>query len=364
MIARRHPARPFVVMGMNALRHGGSQSYAMTLVQLLQDRGVSTVVVAKRGALSTSFRRVARVHHVHWREGDAGQRRSPLKEVLLRAGEVASSLIIARTVAAPELVIVSQPHPTAFLARFAARHWPGVPVVALVHGTTRVEWPPACPVGAVSAVMAANAGTAELLGERLGRPIPNLGNVFSSALYWRGYTATQDAPRGHLLFLGTLTPNKTPPLFDLILALREGERLVVCGGGPDIGRLREAASDSVGDVAFAGTVDDPRTLIDGASAVVSAGRGAIEALSRGKPVVVATAEGVHGVARVADLDELAFHNLTGRTPHSTPSSPSRMRDAVDDAVLLDPSELKTLAAHHAKIGDITPLLGLIDTVRT
>lgn len=358
MSPRRDGQTPTVVISVNAFRHGGSQSYAIALGQLLHEQGFAVVFVGKRGALSSRVRRVAPVIHVAWREGERDSGRSRAKDALLLWAEAVSRGRLRRRLRGHVIAVASQPFPIAFFADLARRDPRIRAVIALVHGTTPVEWPPACDIGRLDAVFAANGGTAAHLGDELGSPVPDLGNLFSAEAYW-GTIPRPATPGRHILFLGTLAPSKTAPLRALIDALRPGETVIVCGDGPERRALEAHAAGLDAAVDFLGAVDDPRELIAGARAVVAAGRGAIEALSAGRPVVVATTEGIHGAARLTELEALRFHNYTGRTPASAPASAARMRQALDDALSIPPEELARLADAHAKVGDPAPLLAVI-----
>ncbi|MCM0615267.1 glycosyltransferase [Paenarthrobacter sp. TYUT067] len=333
---------------------------------MLSEHGYRPVLVGKKGPWIGAARNAADVIQVTWREGTAADEISSAKTAVLKCLEMLSVLKIRRTVRKASLVISSQPGPTAFFSERSALNWPAVRRYALVHGTTAVEWPfrnHAQTVASLDGLLAAtNEAFKAMKSVVVSPPIDLIGNLFSADLFWdESLTEVRDAydPSGPIVFLGTLTPNKTAPLISLLEAVKETDRrLVVVGDGPDIERLRRLASEGniANRVDFVGRIDDPRQEIASASVVVTAGRGAIESMSAGRPTIVATSEGTHGLARINALEELESYNFTGRTPASREHSGNFMAQEVRHAWELDRVERAAIAERLSRVGSVKPIL--------
>lgn len=361
--------RPLVVIAMNAFRPGGSQSYAFTLARMLQQRGYSTVLVGKSGSWLPRARSVSEARSVIWQEGTAYPNQPWHKRALLTAGESISARLLRKVIADADLIVTSQPGPTAFFSRWSS-FWPKASRVALVHGTSEVEWPfrdHEETTRGLDAIFAATAEAYSLVARcHPLKRVDCLGNLYRADLFWgkdhSEVVAAYDKD-GPVVFLNTLTSNKTPPLYALLGAMQSTERkLIVVGGGPEFENVTTRIS-SLGlssRVVMAGATDDPRQWISSSSVVVTAGRGAIEAMSAGRPVVIATSDGCHGLARSKDLQMLRSYNFTGRTPSSLQNNPETLGAAVAEAEDLEDAERLALARSTAAIGSIDPLCTLIE----
>lgn len=363
-------SQPTVVIAVNAFRAGGSQTYAFTLARMLSDHGLRPVLVGKRGPWIRAAKETGRVVTVMWREGTATESIGRTKRVAFVFLEAWSAWRLRRTVRNASLIISSQPGPTAFFSDHSANYWPGVRRYALVHGTTAVEWPfrdHEKTVASLSGLMTATQEAAETLEQNeVSTRVAHIGNLYSAQLFWQDEleevrrTYRADGP---IVFLGTLTPNKTAPLVSLFAAVKRSNRnLVIVGNGPDINRLRHIVQErGLTDlVRFAGRMDDPRPVIAAASVVVTAGRGAIESMSAGRPTIVATSEGTHGLARLHRLDELEAFNFTGRTPTSKEHDDTLMTQEIDSAWELGGAERSAIAERFQRVGSILPILKAVD----
>lgn len=358
------PSSPTIVIAMNAFRPGGSQTYAFTLARLLKELGYTPLMVAKPGPWFAEANRISRTRRVLWIEGTALQRHSLLKRLILPIAEEISALLLAKEVREAALVISSQPGPTAFFARMGKRYWPRVRHVALVHGTTEVEWPPRRPsetISNLSGLLAATSETSSFLRRETVLDIEEIGNLFRGKLFWgdaldeviEGFD-----PTGPVVFLGTLTPNKTKPLDALVKAVDAANRkMVIVGGGSVEVRLKQMVEDqNLQDiVSFAGSVDDPRPWIRRASAVVTAGRGALESMSAGRPTIIATSDGVHGLARLEHLEELERFNFTGRTPSSRQPDVEEISRHLRDSVSMKDVERLAISQRIRNMGTLDPI---------
>lgn len=363
-------SRPVVIIAMNAFRPGGSQTYAFALARMLDSHGIEAVLVAKPGPWYKEARLSARTIRVMWREGTATGSSNWFRKLALLALEAASARRLAATVKKASLIVSSQPGPTAFFAEHSHRRWPTVKRMALVHGTTQVEWPfrdHTTTMSQLTGLLAATSETSKFLkAQALHIPVEEIGNIFRAEMYWGDgliRIIQNYDPRGPVIFLGTLTPNKTAPLSALFSAVASlGSKLIVVGGGPQESELRQSIHEQGlhENVTFVGAVTDPRSWIIRASVVVTAGRGAIESMAAGRPTIVATSDGTHGLATMANLAELQSYNFTGRTPSSSAPTHEKLTRAVVEALGLDPQERSQIAEAMQEVGTIAPIVNAIN----
>jgi glycosyltransferase involved in cell wall biosynthesis len=242
--------------------------------------------------------------------------------------------------------------------------------MALVHGTSAVEWPfrdHHATLSGLAGLLAATAETSAFL--RANAPslsVEDIGNLFRGELFWgnRLDEIIHDyRTSGPVVFLGTLTPNKTRPLSALFTAVASLDRqLIVVGGGPHAASLQRAVEEQGLDshISFVGAVTDPRPWLAQASLVVTAGRGAIESMAAGRPTLIATSDGVHGIAYLNDLAQLETFNFTGRTPSSEAPETERMIRELTDGFSMHSDERVQIAARVRSIGSTTPIISAIN----
>lgn len=349
---------------MNSLRLGGSQTYGLELARELDCNGFDITMVAKIGALASVAATSHSYHEVKWREGSAKTPRDIAKRVILIESEHVAARRLARTIAEPLAVIVSQPWPMHFFALRMRRKWPSTFLFGLVHGTSIAEFPPPDSKRVLPLFdhfFTTTSETQTMLNAASLRSTL-LGNLFDGAGYWGTPPAmpTHDKPTRIVLSLGTLTPNKTAPVYALIEAalLRPDWRVQVVGDGPDRRRL-EATTVALGlsaRVSFLGGVTDPRPWILGADLVIAAGRAAMEAASAARPVIVASTEGIHGLLTQENLSIAAAANFTGRSQMSVPVSTAVLLGHAREADNVSQSDLVEIQRRLWHWGDVTPLL--------
>lgn len=366
---QKEPGQPTVVIAMNAYRPGGSQTYAFTLAKLLEERGYSPLLVAKHGPWFKEAARTARAKRVVWAEGTATQRYSLIKRLTFRLAETVSAMRLAKEVGRASLIITSQPGPTAFFARMRKRHWPRVSHLALVHGTTEVEWPFRDhdeTLRQLNGLLAATPESSAFLRNNTDLKVDEIGNLFRGELFW-GDELTEVVdnfdPHGPVVFLGTLTANKTGPLAALLGAIAATKRrLVIVGGGPIEATLRRMVEEQrlTELVSFTGPVENPRNWIRRASIVVTAGRGALESMSGGRPTIVATSDGVHGLAKLDNLSELQRFNFTGRTPSSRTPDVDDISRHLNHGIAMQTAERHEIARRMRNLGTLDPITDFID----
>lgn len=352
---------------MNALRFGGSQTFAASLAERLCDAGFEVAIVAKRGENSATFEKECRVQHVLWAEGSGGD--GGVRQAAARWAGYASLARLTKQLRRnpPVAWVASQPWPIHYAAVSRRLIWPDAARIGLVHGTTAVEIPPPGGVRelvAMDRVYTTTPEAATALRERYRVEALNLGNIFDADSYWE--RPRLPTPLGHrlerVLFLGTLTGNKVAPLRAL-LELAAGMprlRVTVTGAGPERLSLEALAGRTIpGRSRFTGGLTDPREEIEGADLVVAAGRAAIEAASRPRRVVVANGDGVLGALRPDRIGLCRDHNFTGRAPGSGPATPTEMARALHEAEALDTAALAANASELSRVGDARPLLDFV-----
>jgi glycosyltransferase involved in cell wall biosynthesis len=355
---------PSVILAMNSFRLGGSQTYALTLAGILEAAGVEVTIIAKSGPLEAEARhRASRVVTTRWQEGTATDSPPAWKRALYSLNEKRLIAELGR-LKPPDAIISSQPFPMRQAARWKEKLWPDTRVAGLIHGTMAVEYPPADLSLINPLIDHWFASTREthlrLRGE--GHQATLLGNIFRGAEYWRERIDPADTFNS-LLFCGTLTPNKTAPLFVTLHHLSRNSRLqlTVVGGGPDKSRLEESAKrlGITSRVNFAGPQVDTRQFVAASDCVIGAGRVVIEAASAGRHVVVASSEGVHGPLRSQTFHDASASNFTGRSLSSVPVTEAAMAGALAEACMTPREELVKLQEQTWNVGDATPLLDFV-----
>lgn len=240
--------------------------------------------------------------------------------------------------------------------------------MALVHGHTNAEWPP---LGykkdtrvPLDRIFAATVESQAFLSSQGHESTFLRKSIFSRRVLGEIPSPTEPTKVKNVAFLGTLTKNKTAPLRALLelIASQEQLHLTVIGNGPDRSDLTSEASrlgvSSRCD--FLGSLADPRPILKNSDLVVTAGRGALESLSAGIPTVIATSDGVHGLARVQDVESLFAFNFTGRTPQSTMGFFEELRSSVSEAAVLSREERSTLSETVHLVGDLRSVLTALD----
>jgi len=354
---------------MNALRFGGSQTFAASLAGRLARRGFEIVFVAKPGEHSRDFDRRWSVHHVFWAEG-VGTARGPKQGVARFAGYCSLAMLGHKLRDNPPIAwIASQPWPIHYAAVSRGRLWPSAVRIGLVHGTTAVEIPPPGGLRELAAMDRLYTSTLEgaaALTECYGLEATSIGNLFDADDFWRCERSAPDdqvKSSSQVLFLGTLTPNKVPPLRALLELARGDEslRLRVVGEGSERADLEAVSLEQGGGerVFFRGGLLDPRAEIERADVVVGAGRAAIEAASRPRRVVVADGNGILGALTPDCIPLCEHYNFTGRAPASGRCTAAEMARAIRDARKLSKENLAANARVLSEVGDLAPLLDFL-----
>lgn len=349
---RNPPVTGGVVIAMNSLRLGGSQTYALELARRITSAGLPVVVVARPGSLTRDAARAYRVVSLLWREGAAELPRSLPRRLVFAFTEQFAAGRLGRLIRDPEAIIVSQPWPMHFMAVRMRIRWKGAKFYGLVHGTGTGEFPPPDASNVLPAFDHFFTATVESTGmlRRMDLPVTLLGNLFDGQAHWgrrpevRSCTGSDRA----VLSLGTLTANKSKPVRALIEAARDqpGWRVDIVGDGPDRAELERMAQriGLSGRVVFHGGLRDPRPRIAAADVVMAAGRAALEAATGGRPVVVASSEGIHGPLTVSNAEAASAANFTGRSRIAVPVSAGALRLAVEDACAMPVQSLAAIQA--------------------
>jgi hypothetical protein len=356
-----------VILSMNALRDGGSQTVALTLGRILQQHGFRVIVLAKAGALSSTFEEKFEVTHMRWAEGEAG--RKGMRQFALWAVGWGSIWKASRRFGHPRAWIASQPWQLRYSASSRRTLWRSTPRFALVHGTTAVEMPGkarAHDLRAMDGVFTTTVEAREHLAEIYGVSASYLGNLFAADQFWHGIARPDplpcDGPR--ILSLSTLGSDKVAPVSGLIGYLRQSllARAEIVGDGPLRGDLEGSGADLIasGRLTFLGSLPDPRSAILRSTIVIGAGRVVLEAGSLPRRVIVANSSGIAGPLTVDNCDEFELYNFTGRVPGSAEPTASNLASAIAAAESIEIPSLNALAERLQLVGDPTPLIRAIE----
>ncbi|WP_104132203.1 glycosyltransferase family 4 protein [Cryobacterium sp. M91] len=344
----------------NSFRTGGSQTYGLELARSLIEDGAQVTVMAKRGPLAEQFRKAgAQVIAMRWREGIAFDHRGLRQQAATTVSLGLLGLGLALSHGHKfDLVVASQPWPMFYASVFFRR----TPVAAIYHGMTAVEYPPAYANYTLKHInhhFAVSHETADqILSVDATAKVLVIGNLFNSADYWgdsRPWTKPRPRNAGLLVSVGTLTENKTDAVSTAIEWLREQPRwrLVIVGDGP----MRPALEDAVrrlevsDRVRFEGSRTDTRPYYDLASVVMGVGRVALEAASRGVPVVIASDGRVFGALNPSNRADAELRNFTGRAAGSRKLSVKSLGLAIEDARHISVTDRMLLAASLETVGN-------------
>lgn len=354
---------------LNAFRHGGSQTYALELTRRLRAHA-NVLVVAKAGPVRPLFRDAdVETKAVRWREGYATMPLPVHRRAAHSVRELWTKHELRREAAveAPDLVIASQPWPIRFAS---GTPWnTECPIVALYHGPSKWEFPPAggrATIASIDAHFTISDEAADALEPLIGtRPVV-LGNLFDGAAFWRQSDAwlcpRNEQPR-HVTLVSTMTATKALPVSILLeaLSLRLSDwTATVVGEGPELHHHR-AHAQSLGvaeRVAFTGGTLDPRPFYLQATVVIGMGRAALEPASRGVPVVIASEDGLRGPLLPSTYDDAMKFNFTGRGGCPTLSVDSLTHSILGAASLSadDRNEVAHLASHNGDTNALEQLL--------
>lgn len=327
---------PTILIALNSLGIGGSQTVAVNLARLAHSSGWNVIVVGRDGIQSEVLRREG--IETFWtpiRQGtawDAGSatrlRNWPniARELVKTLGSLAGVLLLLmRTYRKVDVIHASQPWPTAIavICGVLTR----IPVVWHVHGTSRVEMP--LPVWRwtcrqLAAVVAISPEVARAVERYLPSGLPV--TVFASPSTVDMSLRSMPRASGggvRIAFCATLTRNKMDCLAatlhaaGLIATSGKDVCVVTVGDGSCMSEARAEAARMERaypglTVEFRGAVSPSYAAYTDADVVVGMGLVAVEAIQLGHRVVVASSDGVGGLIGVHNYDQLRDTNFTGR----------------------------------------------------
>lgn len=352
---------------LNSLRLGGSQTYFLELAKRMTRNGFKVVLIANPGVLEDSFKKQGvKVVTVRWLEGRANEPWS-LRRLILGLFTILIGLyfFILIKVANPAAVIASQPWPTHFATRWTPKR---IKIFAIVHGFTAVEFPPPKEkrtINRIDRVFSVSDETSRFLQTSYSIEALTIGNLFSADNYWNDFKEGLNSTESkQILCLATLTPNKVDSIEAAIysLSLLPGWSLSIAGDGPELENLTKLASIlGINDrVTFLGGLSDPRAEILKAAVVVGVGRVALEAMSGGIPVVIASDGKIFGKVTPENLINLANFNYTARGPEAKPLTAVAFAEAVLGATGIAKSEVRRLANLCKVVGNDKVIVQALD----
>lgn len=314
-----------IVLLFNAFRQGGSQTYASELALQLVAKGYRIEVVAKNGIAKEIFdHKHIKVKTINWYENA----NEASDSILILVKKVISfflllPLIIRFQIRKPTLIIASQPWPIFYATILAPK---SIPIIPLIHGYTNVEFPPIqFPKirHRLSTPLCVSAETHDWLRKEFGLESLVMGNLFSARRYWGSdeiYKKPRRPIQNLIVIVSTLTSNKISVINrTLALLVREKSlKLRIVGMGEELPRIQARVKslklDNRVEIVNAGM--NPRPHFEIAHLVIAVGRTALEAASRGVPVLIASDNKLFGILNSNNFAIAQEANFTARAKGS------------------------------------------------
>ncbi|TYP73951.1 glycosyltransferase [Paenibacillus methanolicus] len=337
-----------VLMVMDSLSVGGTETYVLSLVKAFPRIGVQPVYAGAGGVMYEPYARAGcPIHIVELAAGSllAPEWQEPVERALVQ-------IMRRRRI---DVVHVHQTPSGLYAAKAAAKL--GIPVVMTVHGA----YYPADQLrglAEVGAVFISVSKPVEAYLARQGiasRLIPN--GVDAADFYPESSAKSREslgiAPDSQVIvYASRLAWDKASACLMLIRAAhalrqagRERLRVVIAGDGNQfaaVKELAEAVNAEAGEafVQLAGNQTEMRRIFNAGDLVVGTGRVALEAMACGKPVLAVGNHGYFGLVRAENREE-AWQCYFG--DHDSRERPDERRMAEElDAALNDPRGLAAI----------------------
>jgi glycosyltransferase involved in cell wall biosynthesis len=344
---------PTILLAAMALDLGGAETHVISLARELRRQG-HKVIVASAGGRMVSMLQEAGIPHVLVPMGS----RNPVD--LLRAYRRLLALLTDSNIG----LIHAHARIPAWLASLAVKRRP-TPLVTTYHGVYNAGFPWKYLTAFGQRTIAVSDDVRRHLEGPLGCPpgqIRVVPNGFDTDLFRPGLDPSPilkefgvPAGRRHVVHAGRLDDQFADAFLALLKALPDidrevpGTHLWILGDGNRADEVRRQAAETNrqmgrGAATVAGFRLDVPTFFNLADVVVAVARTATEAMSCGRPVVIAGEGGYRGILTADKLDEYAGANFTARVG-GRPLNPAEI--AGDIIRLLQPEA----AAERAQMGE-------------
>ena len=349
-----------VLVTLNDMRVGGSQTYVVSLINELKARGHTAFVASGKGEMVRDLEKIDVKHHEvnfsalsfrvnHFRYG-----RRQLKIFLraLRFPFVLIALIIQilNVVKKERINIIHTMQPGPILVSSFVSKVTGVPLVATVHAPFSHEFPlhgfkmlGFKMLGIVSRIKKIIAGSQETRQHLISNcgvskkkivVVPNGIDleVFRPSVHKRGLKRKEIlyVSGGYHFSSVTSLINATPEIAQRI----HDVKVVIVGRGPEFDeviKLAKRMNNRLGNktIIVAGTQpnDVMPKIMSSADVVISVGRSALEAMACGKSVIIAGKTGFGGILTENNITQLKMYNFSGRNSSERTTS-TRIAESV------------------------------------
>ncbi|NLY53588.1 MAG: glycosyltransferase family 4 protein [Firmicutes bacterium] len=317
-----------------ALDFGGAETHVISLAKALQRTGLRVLVASNGGRLVPELEAAGIKHYPV-----ALHARNPL--ALLR------SIDIIKRIVQSEDVRLMHAHARipAWVAQRVGRAT-GVPLVTTYHGCYSAHWFLRLFTTGGQQTIAVAPDVKDYLIERFNFP-PEQITVIHNGIDTEQFAVAEYPPpnRQQVTYISRMSGERGGVALSLLeaVALLHDDfpalRVVIVGDGdrlPEVQALASRLNEEWGGEycqVLGGRADIPQLLAQ-AGIVVGVGRVALEAMSTGRPVIVANEYGCYGLLEAATLQLAMQHNFSGRGA-TQETNPVTIANALRE-VLLDP----------------------------
>lgn len=379
-----------IMMTLNSMIVGGSQTYSVTLAAELRRRGHNVAVASRGGplvqdlmqcgakhyAVSMPIRSISSVQPVVHHERSAVSvlatcvdtlRGKPLDPYRL----VASGISLIRAIRQDKIGVINSSQPGPTLVTYLASRVTRVPFVVTVHSTLRNEFPP---IGLrlmrerLGRIVAISDEVKEHLINNYGIAEQKVSVIYNGVdlkrfSHRKGVDVANQGDRGlrrvaHIAGVGGAVLSLVVEAVPMIAEVIPNIEMAIVGRSNEFDEATVLARDvnsKLGRQAIrlVGVTKDTESVIDSSEVVIAIGRSALEAMACDKPVVLAGRRkgpfggSFGGIVSRDNLSEVRKYNFSGRNGSEATSS-QRIAEAVV-ALLRNEERRREVAAFGRKV---------------